>query len=148
MNYKKTITACFLGYTVQAVIVNFAPLLFLTFNKSFGIPLSKITLLIGINFLLQLCVDLMGALFADKVGYRACAIAANGFSFAGLIAMASLPYILPDPFTGLLISVMLYAVGGGLIEVVISPIVEACPTDNKAAVMSLCTHTMLGARQR
>ncbi len=136
MNYKKTVHACFFSYVVQAIIVNFAPLLFLTFNKTFGIPLSKITLLITLNFLLQLIVDLCAVKFVDKIGYRICAIAANIFSFIGLGAMAFLPYIM-EPFAGLLISVMLYAIGGGLIEVVISPIVEACPTDNKAAVMSL-----------
>lgn len=136
MNYKKTVHACFFSYVVQAIIVNFAPLLFLTFNKSFGIPLSKITLLITVNFMLQLVIDLCAVKFVEKLGYRICAIAANIFSFIGLIAMAFLPFVM-DPFAGLIISVLLYAVGGGLIEVVISPIVEACPTDNKATVMSL-----------
>ena len=113
------------------------PLLFLTFNKSYGIELSKITALITVNFILQLIIDLLSAFFIDKIGYRAAAVAAHVFAAAGLVSLTVLPDILPSPFVGLLISVMLYAVGGGLLEVIVSPIVEACPTDNKEKMMSL-----------
>ena len=137
LNYKPTIYACFVGYIVQAIINNFAPLLFLTFQSSFGIPLSKITFLVTFNFGLQLVIDFLSAGFIDKIGYRASVIIAHVFSAAGLIAMTFLPNLFGDPFVGLLLSVIIYAVGGGLIEVLISPIVEACPTDNKEAAMSL-----------
>ncbi|MDR1642468.1 MAG: MFS transporter [Clostridiales bacterium] len=136
-NYKQTIYACFVGYIVQAIINNFAPLLFLTFQSSYGISLSKITALVSINFCLQLLIDLLSAGFIDKLGYRASVLAAHVTSAAGLISLAFLPELLPDPFVGLLISVMIYAVGGGLLEVLISPIVESCPTDNKEKAMSL-----------
>ncbi len=136
-NYNKTITACFIGYIVQAIINNFAPLLFLTFHSSYRIPLSQITLLVTINFGLQLIIDLLSAGFIDKIGYRASVILAHIFSTVGLVLMTILPDLLPDPFTGLLIAVMVYAMGGGLLEVLISPIVESCPTDNKEKAMSL-----------
>ena len=116
-NYKSTVSACFVGYVVQAIVNNFVPLLFLTFNKSYGIELSKITALITVNFILQLCVDLLSAFFIDKIGYRAAAIMAHVFAAAGLVSLTVLPEILPSPFVGLLISVVLYAVGGGLLEV-------------------------------
>lgn len=136
-NYKSTVNACFAGYVVQAIVNNFVPLLFLTFNKSYGIELSKITALITVNFILQLIIDLLSAFFIDKIGYRAAAIMAHVFAAAGLVSLTVLPDIMPSPFVGLLISVVLYAVGGGLLEVIVSPIVEACPTDNKEKMMSL-----------
>lgn len=133
---RHTILACYGGYITQAIVNNLAPLLFLIFHDSFGIPLEQITLLVTFNFLVQLVVDLVSAKFVDKIGWRKCLVAAHIFASAGLVGMALLPSIMP-PFTGLLISVTIYAVGGGLTEVLISPVVEACPTDNKAGVMSL-----------
>ena len=135
--YRMTIYACFVGYIVQAIINNFAPLLFLTFQNSYGIPLSKITFLVTFNFLFQLAVDLIAAVVIDKIGYRVAAVAAHVFAAAGLVSMAFLPELMPDPFIGLMISVVIYALGGGLLEVLISPMVEACPTENKEAAMSL-----------
>ena len=133
---KHTITACYGGYITQAIVNNFAPLLFLIFHDSFGIPLEQITLIVTINFLVQLAVDLVAAKLADRIGWRRCLVAAHLFAAAGLAGLSVLPNLLP-PFAGLLCSAVLYAVGGGLIEVLISPVVEACPTNNKAGVMSL-----------
>lgn len=137
LNYKHTIYACFTGYVVQAIINNFIPLLFLTFQSSYGIPLSKITFLMTFNFGLQLVIDFLSAGFIDKIGYRVSIILAHVFAAAGLIGLTVLPELFRDPFTGLLLSVVIYAVGGGLTEVLISPIMESCPTDNKEAAMSL-----------
>ncbi|MGN1180789.1 MAG: MFS transporter [Suilimivivens sp.] len=137
LNYKHTIYACFTGYIVQAVINNFIPLLFLTFQSSYGIPLSKITFLVTFNFGLQLIIDLLSAGFVDKIGYRVSIILAHVFAAAGLIGLTFLPELFDDPFWGLMLSVIIYAVGGGLTEVLISPIMESCPTDNKEAAMSL-----------
>lgn len=136
-NYQNTMTACFIAYIVQAVVNNLAPLLFVTFQKSYQIPLSKITVLITINFLIQLTVDALSTGMIDRIGYRASIIIAHICSAAGLISLAILPVLLPDAFTGLLVSVCIYAIGGGLIEVLVSPIMEACPTDNKEKAMSL-----------
>ena len=136
-NYQKTMYACFIGYIVQAVVNNFVPLLFVTFQNTYDIPLSKITFLITINFVIQLFVDMLSAGFIDKIGYRASVIIAHICAAAGLILLSFLPEIMPDPYMGILISVFFYAVGGGLIEVLISPIIEACPTDNKEKAMSL-----------
>lgn len=136
-NYNKTLYACFVGYIIQAIINNFAPLLFLTFQSSYHIPLSQITLLVTANFGLQLIIDFLSAGFIDKIGYRLSMLAAHVFCAAGLLFMTFLPNILPDAFTGLFLSVMVYAVGGGLLEVLVSPIVENCPTDNKEKAMSL-----------
>lgn len=137
LQYKHTVRACFVGYVVQAIVNNFAPLLFLTFQAQYGIPLSQITVLITVNFALQLIVDFVSAFFIDKIGYRVSIVAAHAFAAAGLVLMIVLPEIMPSPFAGLLIAVMCYAVGGGLLEVLVSPIVEACPTDNKEQAMSL-----------
>lgn len=135
--YKKTVNACFVGYIVQAIINNFLPLLFLTFQRQYDIRLSQITALITINFFLQLFVDLASAVFVDKIGYRTSAVLAHIFSATGLVLLTVLPDLLGNAFAGILISVVVYAVGGGLLEVLISPIVEACPTDNKEKAMSL-----------
>lgn len=136
--YRKTILACFVSFIVQAVVNNFAPLLFITFQHTYGISLSLITTLITINFLIQLSVDFASAFFVDKIGYRTALVMAHTFSALGLILLTILPEIpgIP-PFVGILISVIFYAVGGGLIEVVGSPVVEACPSDNKEKTMSL-----------
>jgi fucose permease len=137
LTYKHTVYACFTGYIVQAIINNFAPLLFLTFQTMYDIPLSKITLLITLNFSVQLITDLICPLFIDKIGYKISAVLAHILSAFGLILLAVLPSFFPDPSAGLYIAVIVYAVGGGLLEVLISPIVEASPTDNKEKAMSL-----------
>ena len=135
--YKKTVYACFIGYIVQAIVNNFVPLLFLTFESTYQIPLGQITMLITINFGIQLLVDLLSTGFVDKIGYRASIMIAHIFSAAGLLGLAILPEILPNAYTGLLISVAIDALGGGLIEVLISPIMDSCPTANKEKAMSL-----------
>lgn len=136
-NYRKTVCACFIGYIVQAIINNFVPLLFVTFQLSYQIPLSKITLLITVNFIIQLAIDMLSAFFIDRLGYRISVILAHLCSALGLIFLVVLPEAFQDAYAGILISVIIYAIGGGLIEVLISPIVEACPTDNKKQAMSL-----------
>ena len=134
--FKTTITACFTGYIVQAIVNNFIPLLFVMFQNSYAIPLSQITLLVTINFAIQLLVDLASTLFVDKIGYRKCTVAAHVFAASGFLLLTVLPDMM-DPFLGILISVLVYAIGGGLLEVLISPIMESCPTDNKEKAMSL-----------
>ena len=136
-NYNHTLYACYTGYITQAIVNNFAPLLFLTFQSAFGLSLDKVALLVTINFGVQLTVDYLSARFVDRIGYRPCIVAAHVLSALGLIGLALFPAILPSAYVGLVISVVLYAIGGGLIEVLISPIVEACPTERKEAAMSL-----------
>ncbi len=134
--YKTTIWACFIGYITQAVVNNFVPLLFITFQNTYHIPLSQITLLVTINFGVQLLVDLLATKFVDKIGYRTSIIIAHITAAAGLILLTILPEIM-DPFAGILTAVIVYAIGGGITEVLISPIMESCPTDNKEKAMSL-----------
>ncbi len=136
-NYKMTMYACFIGYIVQAVVNSFVPLLFVTFQTEYHIPLTQITLLITVNFVIQLVVDLLSAGFVDKIGYRASAIIAHACAGTGIFLLTILPELFSNPFYGILLAVMVYAIGGGLIEVLISPILEACPTDNKESAMSL-----------
>lgn len=135
--YNKTVAACFVGCIVQAVVNNFVPLLFLTFQRTYHIPLSQITLLVTFNFGIQLLVDLLSVGFVDRIGYRVSIILAHVLSAAGLVLLTVLPELLPSPFAGILIAVMVYAVGGGLLEVLVSPVVEACPSDNKEKAMSM-----------
>ncbi len=136
-NYNHTLYACFTGYIIQAIVNNFAPLLFLTFQREYGISLEKIALLITFNFGIQLIIDFFAAGFVDRIGYRICIVMAQVFSCVGLASLAFLPDLMPDPFIGLLCCVAIYAVGGGLLEVLVSPIVEACPTQRKEAAMGL-----------
>ncbi|MBP3920525.1 MAG: MFS transporter [Bacilli bacterium] len=136
-NYKKTLIACYLGFITQAISANFAPLLFLTFKNTYGIGLEKIALIPLVFYLTQLLIDLAATKFVDKIGYRTCVVTSQVVSAVGLVLMAILPELLPSPFVGILISVVLYAIGSGLIEVLVSPIVEACPFENKAGMMSL-----------
>lgn len=135
--WRHTQYASYLGYITQAIVNNLAPLLFLIFQEVYRIPLEQITLLVTVNFCVQLSVDMLSTRFVDKIGYRPCIVAAHFFAAAGLAGLGVFPRLLPDPFVGLLAAVFLYAIGGGLIEVLVSPIVEACPTENKASVMSL-----------
>lgn len=129
--------ASYLGYMTQAIVNNFAPLLFVTFQKSFDISLEKIGYLVTVNFCIQLFVDFIAAKFVDKIGYRISIVAAHLFAGTGLILMGVLPFAFADPYMGLICAIVFYSIGGGLIEVLISPIVEACPTDKKSAAMSL-----------
>ncbi len=136
-SYKHTLRASYIGHITQAIINNFTPLLFLTFQKQYNLSLFKITLLVTINFILQLIVDFAAASFVDRIGYGKCIITAHILCAVGLVCLGILPDVLPNAYTGILISLFLYALGGGLIEVLIAPIVEACPSENKAASMSL-----------
>ena len=135
--YEHTIYACYIGYITQAIVNNFAPLLFLTFVSDYGLSLDKITMITTVNFLVQLVVDLVSARVIDRVGYRRAVMFAHLMAAVGLIGMAVLPGLLGDAYAGILISVVCYAIGGGIIEVLISPIVEACPTSKKEGAMSL-----------
>jgi len=136
-NYKKTLTACYLGFVTQSITANFSPLLFLTFISTYGITLEKIAMIPMVFYFTQLLTDLVATKYADKIGYRACVVASQVLSALGLAFMAILPEVLPIPFIGILIAVVLYAVGSGLVEVLVSPIVEACPFENKDGMMSL-----------
>ena len=135
--YQKTLIACYLGFITQAITANFAPLLFLTFHRTYQISLGRIAFISTAFFFTQLLIDLFCAKYVDKIGYRKSVVASEIFSAAGLIGLAFLPSLLPDPYVGIMISVIIYAMGSGLIEVLVSPIVEACPFDNKDSVMSL-----------
>lgn len=137
LSYNHTIYACYIGYIVQAIVNNFVPLLFLTFQSTFGISLDKIAYLITINFGIQLLVDFVSAKYVDRIGYKRAAVIAHIMAAIGLAGLGIFPYIMPDAYIGILIAVCFYAIGGGLLEVIISPIVEACPTERKEATMSL-----------
>ena len=136
-NYRKTLKACYLGFVTQAIAANFTPLLFLTFRDTYRIGLEKIALIPFVFYFTQLLIDFAATRFVDKIGYRICVVASQVLSAAGLALMAVLPELLPVPFSGILIAVVLYAVGSGLVEVLVSPIVEACPFENKDGTMSL-----------
>jgi MFS family permease len=136
-SYKHTLVASYFGYVTQAIVNNLMPLLFMTFQRQFAVSLGSLALLVSLNFGVQLLVDAVAVRFVDKIGYRAAALAASVFSTVGLVSLGVLPFVLPDAYTGLVIAVVINAIGGGLLEVIISPIVEALPTGNKAAAMSL-----------
>lgn len=136
-NYGRTKLACYLGFVTQAIAANFTPLLYLKFHADYGISLGNLALISTCFFFTQLLVDLFCAKYVDRIGYRACIVTSEICSALGLAGLAFLPELLPNPFVGILICVVVYAVGSGLIEVLCSPIVEACPFPNKEATMSL-----------
>ena len=136
-NYKKTLIACYLGFVTQAISANFTPLLFLTFKNTYGVGFEKLALIPLTVYLTQLLIDFAATKFVDKIGYRICVVASQMLSAAGLALMTILPELFSIPFVGILVAVVLYALGSGLVEVLVSPIVEACPFENKAGVMSL-----------
>lgn len=136
-DYRKTLLASYLGFVTQAIAANFAPLLFLKFHSYYGIPLGQVALISTMFFMTQLTMDLLCAKFVDKIGYRICVVVSSLCFSTGLAGLAILPEMLPTPFAGILTSVVIYAVGSGILEVLGSPIVEACPFDHKEAVMSL-----------
>lgn len=136
LSYKHTALSCFLGYICQSVTINFAPLLFLTFSSEFNIPMSSITALITVNFAFQFLTDLLCPKFVDKIGYRAAMLLAHGLCASGLLLLPILPTVFGG-FAGLLSATILYAVGGGLLEVIASPIIESCPLDNKTSLVSI-----------
>ncbi len=136
-NYRKTLIACYLGFIVQAITANFASLLFLKFHTDYKITLGRIALIPAVFYVTQLLIDVFCAKFVDRIGYRRSVVVSEIACGAGLAGLAVLPDLMPDPFAGILICVAVYAVGSGLIEVLVSPIVEACPFENKDSVMSL-----------
>ena len=136
-DYRKTLRACYLGFITQAITANFAPLLFLKFHTDYGIPLGKIALIPTAFFLTQLLVDVFCARFVDQIGYRRSVVISEIASGLGLAGLAVIPGFFADPFTGIILCVIIYAIGSGLIEVLVSPIVEACPFEHKDKVMSL-----------
>lgn len=136
-NYKHTVVAGVTGYFTQAIINNFVPLLFLTFQSSFKISITQMALLVTVNFCVQLLTDLAAVKIVDKLGYRACIVAAHVLAAVGLVGLSTFPFIFSSPYAGLILSVVVYAIGGGMIEVLVSPIIEACPTKNKEGMMSL-----------
>jgi len=134
--YTSTLFACYLGYITQAIVVNLAPLFFVIFQNSFGVTYGDLAGLVLLTFVVQIVTDAIMIKVTPLVGYRKCAVAAHVFSAVGLALLAFLPRIM-NPYGGILISVVLYSIGGGLTEVVISPIVDALPGDAKASAMSL-----------
>ncbi len=129
--------ACYTAYITQAILNNFAPLLFLTFHETYSLSLTLIGTMITVNFGVQLLTDLVASKIVDKIGYRPCMVAAHIMAGCGLILLAVLPNLLSVPAVGLYIATAISSVGGGLIEVLVSPVIEACPSENKQAAMSL-----------
>lgn len=136
-NYRRTQLACYLGFITQAICANFAPLLYITFYRAYGISFDRLALISTVFFFTQLVVDFFCAKAVDKLGYRPCIVAAEITSGLGLLGLAFLPDLMPTPFSGILICVIIYAIGSGLTEVLASPIIEACPFENKEGMMSL-----------
>jgi MFS family permease len=136
-NFNHTIYASYIGYITQAIIVNFVPLLYLTFKSTYNLSLDEVGFLVTINFGVQLLTDFLAVRYVDKIGYRISVVAAHVFSVIGLVGIVVFPYIFSNGYPGLVLGVICYAIGGGIIEVLVSPIVEACPTERKEAAMSL-----------
>ncbi len=135
--YMHTIYASYIGYITQAIVNNFVPLLFLTLAADYDLTLDRITLITTVNFAVQLLVDFLSAKYIDMIGYRRAVIIAHVAAALGLIGLAVFPTLFGNAYAGIMAAVVLYAIGGGIIEVLLSPIVEACPTERKEAVMSL-----------
>ena len=136
-NYHHTVLACYVGYLTQALVINFSPLLFVTFMRQYTLSLSQVSTLIAVSFTTQLIVDFLASRYVEKIGYRTAVVGAHVFAVLGMVGLAILPEWLPSPMLGLVIATAMGSIGGGLIEVMISPLLEACPTDEKSGSMSL-----------
>lgn len=137
LTYKHTMYACFIGYIVQSIACNFAPLLFVGWNNEFSISMGKITTIVTLTFFVQIIVDIVSAKYVDKIGYKASLMLAHIFSAVGFVCLGTLPYVIKNAFVGIVISVILYSIGSGLLEVLVSPVVDYCPSENKSGAMSL-----------
>ena len=137
MNYKLTKKACYIGYFVQAIINNLSPLLFIIFQEDFGVSTALLSLLVFINFITQLLVDALSVKFIAKIGERRCILLAHALSAMGLILLGVLPEVIPNTFIALSIATVVSAIGSGLIEVMISPLVDRIPSEKSSAEMSL-----------
>ncbi len=137
LTYKHTIGACFIAYMVQAIVCNFAPLLFVSWEQEFNISIAQLTLIVTLTFFTQIAVDLISAEFSDKVGYKNSLVISHICACVGFVLLGTLPYAVKNTFAGIIISVILYSVGSGILEVLVSPVVESCPTENKTGAMSL-----------
>lgn len=136
-NFKSTVFACYRGYITQGIVNNLSPLFFVLFQNKFGISYSLISALILCNFVTQVITDVLSVKYVDRIGYRKSAVIAHALAFLGLVMQGTLPNVLPAPYVGLVLATIVNGVGGGLIEVIISPIVDSCPGDAKASAMSL-----------
>lgn len=136
IDYNKTKTACYLGFVTQAIVANFVPLLFIAFHREFGVPIANLALIPAVFYIVQLVTDLLCAKFRN-IDYRKSIIISEITSALGLIGLIFMPQLFANPMTGILICICVYAVGSGLIEVLCSPIIEACPFPNKESMMSL-----------
>ena len=136
-NFKSTVFACYRGYITQGIVNNLSPLFFVLFQNKFGISYSLISALILCNFVTQVITDMLSVKYVDRIGYRKSAVIAHALAFLGLVMQGTLPNMLPAPYVGLVLATIVNGVGGGLIEVIISPIVDSCPGDAKASAMSL-----------
>ena len=136
LTYQHTRYACYLASVTSAIVNNFTPLLFVVLSDEFGISLEQLGLLVTINFLVQISMDVFGARFADKIGYRKVMLMSQSLEMTGLAALGILPFVFENHYIGLLLSAILYSMGSGLNEVIGSPILEALPSEHKSAQMS------------
>lgn len=136
-NFKYTVIACYIAYLTQALVINFTPLLYITFQNDLGLTLSQISLLIAVNFGTQMLTDISSSPIVERIGHRAAVVMAHIFCSVGMICFALLPPVMENDFLAIMIPTVICGVGGGLIEVMVSPIMEACPTEHKSAQMSL-----------
>ena len=132
--YSLTLTACYVGYVIQAMVNNLSPLLFVQFKRQFALDSAMLSFIIFINFGLQIIVDSLSAKITEKIGYRAGAILAQVFSCTGLVCLGVLPNVI-NPFAGIITATVLMAIGGGFVEVILSPVIEALPLGNKSGAM-------------
>ncbi len=135
-SYKSTKSACYIGYIVQAIVNNFLPILFIVFQKKYGLGYEKLGRIILVNFLIQILSDTITPIIVRAIGYRGCAILCHGLCATGLVMLSVLPTVIGDTYVAILLSVIIYAFGSGIIEVIISPMIELIPTKNKAANMA------------
>lgn len=137
LSYRSTRMACYRGYIVQGVVNNLSPLFFVIFQREFGVSYAMLSSLILFNFVTQICVDVLCVRFVDRIGYRAATVFAHVCCALGLVLLGVLPQVLPSAFLGLAIATVVMAVGGGVIEVAVSPIIDSLPSEAKEAKMSL-----------
>lgn len=137
LTYKHTTLACYIGYITQAIGINFMPILFTIFKEEFSLSYSELGSLVVINFVTQILTDIFSTKYVDRLGFRRTSIPCQLLCFLGLMLLCILPSVMANSFLALAIATIVYAVGGGMVEVIISPIIDSMPSDDSTGAMSL-----------
>ena len=135
--YRRLKWACYATNLSMSVVGNLPPVLFLTFRELYGISYSKLGLLVLINFVTQLCVDLVFSFFSHRFPTARTVRLMPVLTALGLLVYALWPFVFPQAvYAGLVTGTIIFSASSGLNEVLTSPVIAAIPSDDPDREMS------------